>query len=131
MGVKLTIFYDIVFKFSISLKKTIFQIVVLASIAYVAAQEAARYPAGVDPSKCPNFPICDNAALHNTAPVNHYAPQPYSAPSYHQPAYYQEPAHQPWNHGHFAPAPVHYQAPQAYAAPVHNHIAPAPAGGDK
>ena len=87
--------------------------------------------AEVDPSKCLGFPICDNAALHNTAPVNLYATQPYSAPSYQQPAYYQEPAHQPWNHGHFAPAPAHYQAPVPYFAPVNNHIAPAPAGGDK
>uniref|UniRef100_A0A336M3M2 CSON008013 protein n=1 Tax=Culicoides sonorensis TaxID=179676 RepID=A0A336M3M2_CULSO len=112
--------------------------VVLATIAYVAAQEAARYPAGVDPSRCPGFPICDNAALHNVNPV------PYSAPSYHQPQYYSAPAptnyddtgaydpryndpnFQGNNGGYYqAPAPVqHYQpAPVQYAAPVSNHIA--------
>lgn len=106
---------------------------------YVSAapQEAARYPAGVDPSRCPGFPICDNAALHNANPV------PYSAPSYHQPQYYSAPAPVNYddtgaydpryndpnfqgNSGYYqapAPAPVHYQAPAAYAAPVSNHIA--------
>lgn len=121
------------------------QFIVLATIAYVSAapQEAARYPAGVDPSRCPGFPICDNAALHGTAPV------PYSAPSYHQPQYYQAPAPANFddtgaydaryndpnfqgNNGYYqqaapahyqAPAPAHYQAPTPYAAPVSNHIA--------
>lgn len=112
---------------------------------YVTAQEAARYPAGVDPSKCPGFPICDNAALHGTNPV------PYSAPSYHQPQYYQAPAPVNYddtgaydaryndpnfqgNNGYHQAAPTHYQAqapahyqpaPSAYAAPVSNHLAQA------
>lgn len=110
---------------------------VVATIAYASAapQHAAQYPAGVDPSKCPGFPICDNAALHNVAPV------PYSAPSYHQPQYYQAPAATNYDdtgaydpryndpnfqgsNGYYqAAAPAHYQAPQAYAAPVSNHIA--------
>ncbi|XP_063701885.1 uncharacterized protein LOC134831962 [Culicoides brevitarsis] len=119
--------------------------VVLATVVYASAapQHAAQYPAGVDPSKCPGFPICDNAALHGVNPA------PYSAPSYHQPQYYQQPAAQNYDEtGAYDPryndpnfqgpqsyyqpaAPAHYQAPahhyqpapQAYAAPVSNHIA--------
>lgn len=78
----------------------------------ISAQEAARYPAGVDPSKCPNFPICDNAALHNT---NQYAqPQAYSQPQWN---YQPQPAAQPqWN---YQPQPAPYTAP-AYSAPAYN-----------
>ena len=91
-------------------------------------QVAAKYPAGVDPNKCPNFPICDNAALHNQAPANHWNAQPYQAPApqpqwnqwNQQPAQQWQPAPQQWN-----AQPYQQPAPQQWNA------APAPAGGDK
>ncbi|XP_046404127.1 cuticle protein 1-like [Ischnura elegans] len=38
---------------------------------------AAKYPAGVDPRACPNYPYCDNTAL---AVGHHGAVAPYAAP---------------------------------------------------
>ena len=89
-------------------------------VAVASAQKAAQYPAGVDPSKCPNFPICDNAVLHNQAPANHWAPAPYQAPA-QQWNQWQEPAAPQWNQWQ-QPAPQWNPAP---------YQAPAPAGGDK
>ncbi|XP_046404464.1 cuticle protein 1-like [Ischnura elegans] len=40
---------------------------------------AARYPAGVDPKSCPNYPYCDNTAL---AVAHHGAVAPYAANVY-------------------------------------------------
>lgn len=71
-------------------------------------QKAAQYPAGVDPSKCPNFPICDNAALHNQAPAA---------------GHWQQPSQQQWN------AQPQWNAP-ALNGPYNNHIG-STAGGDK
>ncbi|XP_015603235.1 uncharacterized protein LOC107271577 [Cephus cinctus] len=34
------------------------------------ASAGAQYPAGVNPQSCPNYPQCDNAALHGGAPAN-------------------------------------------------------------
>jgi hypothetical protein len=94
------------------------QVTFFAIVALASAQKAAQYPAGVDPHKCPNFPICDNAALHNQAPTNHWAPQPQA----YQPA----PQWNQWNQ----PAPQQWQpAPQQYYQPA--PAAPAPKGGDK
>ncbi|XP_055917454.1 activating signal cointegrator 1 complex subunit 2 homolog [Eupeodes corollae] len=62
--------------------------VALISVVVAAPQQhhtAGQFPAGVDPSKCPNFPICDNAALHGQ--------QPSSAPSWNQ----QQPSQSQWN----------------------------------
>ena len=43
---------------------------VVVAVAYGQHQPAAQYPAGVDPSSCPSYPNCDNAALHNQQPHN-------------------------------------------------------------
>ena len=97
-------------------------------VALASAQSAAKYPAGVDHHKCPNFPICDNAALHNTAPAaNHWNAQPYQAPAQPQwNQWNQQPAQpQPqWNQWNAQP----YQAP---AQPQWQPAPAAPAGGDK
>ncbi|KAG8236255.1 hypothetical protein J437_LFUL011008 [Ladona fulva] len=45
-----------------------------------AAPQAARYPAGVDPHTCPNYPNCDNVAL--AAHATGAAHAPYAAPTY-------------------------------------------------
>lgn len=98
--------------------------------ACVSAQSAAKYPAGVDPNKCPNFPICDNAVLHGQAPAhNQWNAQPYQAPA-PQPQWNQwnqQPAPQQWNH---QPAQPQWNAQPYQAAPQWN-AAPAPSGGDK
>lgn len=89
------------------------QIALFALVSAASAAAAAKYPAGVDPSRCPNFPICDNAALHapaHHAPAHHWAPQAYHAAPQWAPAPQPQWYHQP--------------APQAY------HAAPAPAGGE-
>lgn len=106
--------------------------VTLFAVALSAPQhQQARYPAGVDPAKCPGFPICDNAALHNQAP----APQHWQQPAQHwQPA----PAAPQWNQWQ-QPAPAapqwnQWQQPAApqWNAPQYNHIEPVAAkGGDK
>ncbi|KAG5682917.1 hypothetical protein PVAND_012235 [Polypedilum vanderplanki] len=101
--------------------------------------QQARYPAGVDPSKCPGFPICDNAALHNQAPAPQHWQQPAAAAHWQQPA----PVAPQWNQWQ-QPAPVAPQwnqwqqpasaAPQwnQHAVPQYNHIeAVAAKGGDK
>ncbi|XP_055387083.1 DNA translocase FtsK-like [Condylostylus longicornis] len=58
--------------------------VIFFALAY--AQVPEQYPAGVDPAKCPNFPICDNAALHNSQAVPRTLPLP--------PQHYQQPQQQ-------------------------------------
>lgn len=98
-------------------------------VACASAQSAAKYPAGVDPSKCPNFPICDNAALHSTQPANQWNAQPYQAPAPQWNQWNQQPAQQ-WQQ----PAQQWQQpAPQWNAAPAPQwNAAPAPSsGGDK
>lgn len=102
------------------------QVAILALAACASAQSAAKYPAGVDPSKCPNFPICDNAALHNQIPTDHWNRQ------------YQAPAPQPqWNQWNQQPAAPQWQEqqqwdqPQWNAQPAPQWSAPKPAGGDK
>lgn len=115
---------------------------------------AAQFPAGVDPAKCPSYPNCDNAYLHNTQPQQQWnapqqqwnapqpqwnAPQPqWNAPAQNQwnaPAQddwtqWDEPAQQQWNE----PAQQQWNAPNAWNAPaVHgpsSNQLPG-AGGDK
>ncbi|XP_054740442.1 cuticle protein 1 [Anastrepha obliqua] len=88
---------------------------VAVSMAKPQHQQAAQYPAGVNPQDCPGFPICDNARLHN--------PQPHwgaPAPSWQPQPQWQQPQPQ-WQ-----PQP-HWGAPAPSWQP-----APAPsAGGDK
>lgn len=70
-------------------------LIALISVAVAAPQHqpAAQFPAGVDPSKCPGFPICDNALLHSQQP-SWGAP----APSWNQPQPQWNPQPQPqWN----------------------------------
>ncbi|XP_071455150.1 uncharacterized protein [Hetaerina americana] len=44
---------------------------------------AAKYPAGVDPHACPNYPYCDNVALAAHSAGHHLgALAPYAAPAY-------------------------------------------------
>ncbi|KAG8236249.1 hypothetical protein J437_LFUL011002 [Ladona fulva] len=45
-----------------------------------AVAPAAKYPAGVNPHACPNYPYCDNVALaaHSAGAVH----APYAAPAY-------------------------------------------------
>lgn len=104
--------------------------------------QAAQFPAGVDPSACPNYPNCDNARLHNQP-----APQQWNAPAQQQqwnapqPQWNAAPQQQQWN----APQPQWNAAPQQQSwddgsynpswneAPVQgppsNHLTSA--GGDK
>ncbi|XP_055640172.1 uncharacterized protein LOC129777739 [Toxorhynchites rutilus septentrionalis] len=120
-------------------------IAVLAFAAVVIAapqhQEAARFPAGVNPAACPSYPNCDNAALHNPQPHNNHAanqwnPNWNAQPSWNaapQPAWNAQPA---WNHQPAAPAwnaQPSWNSYPAVSGPAHNHLAaPAPtAGGDK
>uniref|UniRef100_A0A182IZN4 Cuticle protein CPCFC domain-containing protein n=1 Tax=Anopheles atroparvus TaxID=41427 RepID=A0A182IZN4_ANOAO len=111
-------------------------IAVLAFAAVVAAkpqhQPAAQYPAGVDPSRCPSYPNCDNAALHNPnhQTYNNHAANHWNPNWNVQPSWNAAPAHAP------APAPYYNGAPHSYQAltgPSHNYLgAPAPtAGGDR
>lgn len=98
----------------------------MISVALAAPQhqQAAQYPAGVNPQDCPNFPLCDNERLHN--PQARWAQPPAQpawnqpAPAWNQPAPSWNPAPNPWNP---APAPAWNAYPSAPA--------PAPAGGDK
>jgi Cuticle protein CPCFC len=84
----------------------------LFAVAF-GAPNGAQYPAGVDPAKCPNFPICDNAALHNQAPA---------APQWQQPRQHWQPQPQQWQ-----PAPQQWQAPAPqWNAPAPQWNAPAP-----
>lgn len=100
-------------------------------VACASAQSAAKFPAGVDPNKCPNFPICDNAALHNQAPSNHWDAQAYQAPQ-QQWNQWNQPAAPQWNAAPAAPQwnaqPYQQPAPQWNAQP---HQQAAPTGGDK
>ncbi|XP_046404064.1 uncharacterized protein LOC124169483 [Ischnura elegans] len=43
---------------------------------------AAKYPAGVNPHACPNYPYCDNVALAAHSAGHHVALAPYAAPAY-------------------------------------------------
>lgn len=56
-------------------------------------QQAAKYPAGVNPQDCPNFPICDNARLHNPHAQWQQPAQQWNAPAAPQ-----------WNQWNAAPA---------------------------
>lgn len=86
--------------------------VTLFGIALSAPQHAAQYPAGVDPAKCPGFPICDNAALHAKAPANHWN-QP-AAPQWRAPQPQWQPAPQP----QWQPAPQQWQPQPQWQAPA-------------
>ncbi|XP_055838149.1 uncharacterized protein LOC129906412 [Episyrphus balteatus] len=134
-------------------------VVALISVAVAAPQHhtAAQFPAGVDPSKCPGFPICDNALLHNQQPSASWstpAPSWNQQPSqsqweqpqqqwnqqpqqqWNQPEpqqHWNQPQSQPqWNQ----PQPQqqwNHQQPAAYQAPS-NHLSSdeiSGAGGDK
>lgn len=94
-------------------------------------QQAAKYPAGVNPADCPGFPICDNARLHNPQPQwNQWNPapapqwQPAPAPQWQpEPQWNQwNPAPAPqWNHAPAAPAPA---VAEKYPAGVNPHTCP-------
>jgi hypothetical protein len=84
---------------------------------------AGKYPAGVDPHLCPNYPHCDNALLgaHARAvgAVTHaYAGRAYAAPAYASHAYDAAPAYA--THGHAPVVPV----AEGYPAGVHPHTCP-------
>ncbi|KAG8236258.1 hypothetical protein J437_LFUL011011 [Ladona fulva] len=82
-------------------------ILVLSAIATAsAAISAAKYPAGVDPHTCPNYPNCDNVALAAHATGAPHAP--YAAPAYSA-------------YGHAAGVPG---AAAAYPAGVDPHACP-------
>ncbi|KXJ82119.1 circumsporozoite protein [Aedes albopictus] len=77
-------------------------VLALAAVAVAAPQhqEAARFPAGVNPQACPSYPNCDNAALHNQNPVsthanNHWNPNWNAQPA--APAWNAQPAAPSWN----------------------------------
>nr|CAD7458588.1 unnamed protein product [Timema tahoe] len=57
-----------------------YKLFVLATVVVAVVAQADRYPAGLNPALCPNFPLCDNAlvALYNNPAPG--APIPYSAP---------------------------------------------------
>ncbi|XP_069703398.1 cuticle protein 1-like isoform X2 [Periplaneta americana] len=75
------------------------KLVVLAAVVAVAVGGADKYPAGLNPALCPNYPHCDNVLLaqhshsvHYAAP-NHYGPYaaaghyvPYAAAAHNLPA---------------------------------------------
>jgi hypothetical protein len=90
--------------------------VTFATLFAVAFGGAAQYPAGVDPAKCPGFPICDNAALHNQAPAH-------SAPHWQQQQWQQPKQWQQWEQ----PQQYQWQEPKQWAAPAPQWAAPAPA----
>ncbi|XP_021915347.1 cuticle protein 1 [Zootermopsis nevadensis] len=73
----------------------------LVLFAAVAMVQAERYPAGLNPGLCPNYPYCNSAASF------HYAPHAASA------------AH---NYAPHAAAAAHNYAPHAAAA-AHNYPA--------
>jgi len=102
-------------------------------VAVASAQK--QYPAGVDPSKCPNFPICDNAALHNQAPAHNQWNQQYQAPAPQQWNQWDQPKAQQWNQWNEQPQQWNAQPQQWNAQPAapqwNAHQAAAPAGGDK
>ncbi|XP_071455141.1 vitelline membrane-like protein [Hetaerina americana] len=112
------------------------------------APQAARYPAGVDPHACPNYPDCDNVALAASVAQQAQVPQaaPYSAPyaaqsysSYAPPSSGVPRAADAYpagvdsrvcpNYPYCGPTPAHVPAaPQQYRAPppANNWAAPAP-----
>ncbi|XP_063217647.1 cuticle protein 1-like [Bacillus rossius redtenbacheri] len=66
-------------------------VVIAAAVCAVIAQ-ADRYPAGVNPALCPNFPICDNTLLASQgaggpAPYNSYNNGAYNPAAYNNGAY--------------------------------------------
>ncbi|KAG8236256.1 hypothetical protein J437_LFUL011009 [Ladona fulva] len=75
----------------------------LCVVSALAAPQAAKYPAGVDPHTCPNYPNCDNVAL-----AAHATGAPYAAPAYSA-------------YGHAAGVPG---AAAAYPAGVDPHACP-------
>ncbi|XP_068144065.1 cuticle protein 1 [Drosophila tropicalis] len=92
---------------------------VALALAKPQHQQAAQYPAGVNPQDCPGFPICDNARLHrlhNPQAHNQWQPQPQ----------WQQPQQQ-WQ-----PQPQWQQPQQQWQPQPSWNAAPAPsAGGDK
>lgn len=98
-------------------------------VAYASAQSAAKFPAGVDPNKCPNFPICDNAALHNQAPANQWNAQ-YQQPQPQWNQWNPQPAAPQWNAqpqiSQWNPQPAAPQWNANYQQPAHSQ-----SGGDK
>ncbi|XP_046404444.1 cuticle protein 1-like [Ischnura elegans] len=61
------------------------KLIVLAlcvAVAMGGGAPGARYPAGVNPHACPNYPYCNNAALAAYASGHHGAVAPYAAPAY-------------------------------------------------
>lgn len=114
------------------LQLALFAVVAVGS-AVAQHLEAAKYPAGVDPSSCPNYPNCDNAALHNK---NQYQqPQQYNQ-QYNQQYYNPQPQQNYYNpqpqQNYYNPQPQqNYYNPQQYQSlpgPANNHLG---AGGDK
>lgn len=55
-------------KYTSSRLMQIFVFVVVA-VATSIAQEAARFPAGINPALCPDYPNCDNSLLHTGTPL--------------------------------------------------------------
>lgn len=118
---------------------TILSVSVACVLSAPQHQEAARYPAGVNPQACPNFPICDNAALHGVAPQPQYYQQPQQHQQYDDGSYrgedngqynhqYDDGQYQPQQYQHQQPQPQWNQY-QSVAGPVNNHLTSA--GGDK
>lgn len=85
---------------------------------YAQHPQATQFPAGVDPSLCPGYPICDNAVLHNSKLQATWSqPQPqWSAPV------------QGWD---AQPPTWNYKAPQWEPAAIHEPTSNDLSGGDK
>ncbi|XP_071455130.1 uncharacterized protein [Hetaerina americana] len=92
----------------------VYQMIVLAlcvASALGGAIPAAKYPAGVNPHACPNYPYCDNVALAAHA-AGHHNVAPYAAPAYAA-------------YGHHGAVGVHGPAgPKVYPAGVDPHVCP-------
>ncbi|XP_071451932.1 vitelline membrane-like protein [Hetaerina americana] len=110
---------------------------VIAAVGTVNSQ-ADKYPAGVNPHLCPNYPHCDNALLgaHASAaagrgyaaPAPQYAASHYAAPAPQYaashyaaaPSYSAAPAYGAYGHGPAAVVPV----AEGYPAGVDPHSCP-------
>jgi len=103
----------------------LFATFVALAVAKPQHQPAAQYPAGVNPQDCPNFPICDNARLHNPQP-QWGAPQPqWQQPQPQWNAQPQQQWQQPQQQWNPQPQPQWQPQPSWNAAPAPS------AGGDK
>lgn len=102
----------------------LFQSFVSVALVAVSAQQPAQFPAGVNPALCPNFPVCDNARLHDpkaatTLPIHdnplwnaHAVPGvPTTLDAVPQPQWNTAPA-QPQPQWNAAPQPQWNSAPQ-------------------